>query len=354
MTDEALLYGATGYVGGLIARRASERDRPVTLAGRSRDDLAAVAGSLEADYRVFSLDDPAGIDDALADVTVVLNCVGPFSLSNRPLVEGCLRTGTHYLDIAGEVPAVRTVAGYDERAGAAGVSLLPGAGFGVVPTDCLAASLADAVPSARTLRLAFQAVGGASQGTLRTLLGDLHTDGVVRRDGSLVPERPGTRSLCVDFGAGPVDTVSNPWRADLFTAGYSTDVPTVETYSAFPRPIRWLTRRGRIGRAIWGSRPMQGALDRLVDRRPDGPDASERESGETHVWGEVESGDGTTVAARLHGPEAYEFTVRTALELANRVRDGDAPAGFQTPATAYGAEIVTAIDGVTVEGPAED
>lgn len=353
MTNDIVLYGATGYVGGLIARRASERGTPLTLAGRNGDELASMAGPLETDYRDFSLDDPTGMDDALADATAVLNCAGPFSLSNSPLVEGCLRTCTHYLDIAGEVPAFRTVAAYDDRAADAGVILLPGAGFGVVPTDCLAASLADSVPSARRLRLSFQTDGGVSQGTARTLFSDLHTDGVVRRDDSLVPDRPGARTLRVDFGAGPVRTVSNPWRADLFTAGYSTDIPNVETYSAFPRPVQWLMRRGPIGRALWGSRPMQGAIDRLIDLLPSGPDAAKRESGATHVWGAVDTGGGTTVETRLHGPEAYEFTVRTALELTDRVRDGDAPAGFQTPATAYGTEFVTEIDGVTVERPTE-
>jgi short subunit dehydrogenase-like uncharacterized protein len=351
MTAAFLLYGATGYTGGLIARKAVERGLRPILAGRSRAKLAPIAAALGVDYRVAALDEPASLDQALADQPLVLNCAGPFGQSGGPLVEACLRTGAHYLDLAGEFPEFEALAAQGQRAAAAGVMLMPGVGFGVVPTDCLAAYLHQRLPDARRLSLAFQTVGGVSQGTAQTLFKDIMSPGVVRRGGRLVPSRPAEQRRKIDFGQGPVTAVTNPWRGDLVTAFHTTAIPDIETFTAFPAPVPQLMAANGWAGGLWRNKQFQQYLDGLIARLPAGPSDEALAGGRTAIWGEAVSASGQRVAARLYGPEAYLFTALTALAVVAEVLAGKTAAGFRTPAGVYGADFVLSIPGVRRDEP---
>src|SRR5512135_729382 len=98
MRSGFLLYGATGFVGEAIARLAVQRGLKPILAGRNAAKVNALAEELSLTSRVFRLDDSAALDKALAEVSVVLHCAGPYIYTYKQMVEGCLRTGTHYLD----------------------------------------------------------------------------------------------------------------------------------------------------------------------------------------------------------------------------------------------------------------
>lgn len=153
MSSSFLLYGANGYTSALIARLAVQHGLRPILAGRNLEKIEPLSAELGLEYRAFTLDDDAAVDEALADVGVVLHCAGPFSQTSKPMVAGCLRTKRHYLDITGEVAVFEAIAACDAEAKAAGVMLLPGVGFDVVPSDCLAAHLKARLPLATsTLR----------------------------------------------------------------------------------------------------------------------------------------------------------------------------------------------------------
>jgi short subunit dehydrogenase-like uncharacterized protein len=146
--SEWMIYGANGYTGRLIARLAVQRGERPILAGRDAAAVGALAAELDLPHRAVSLHDAAGLREALSGVAVVAHCAGPFDLTAAPMVEACLATGTHYVDITGEIGVFEAVFARDDDARAAGVVLLPGAGFDVVPTDCLAAMLHAALPTA--------------------------------------------------------------------------------------------------------------------------------------------------------------------------------------------------------------
>jgi short subunit dehydrogenase-like uncharacterized protein len=141
MAGNILLYGATGYTGRLIAREARAMGAGVVLAGRNPNKLKAVARQLDLPWRAFDLADLARLAAALKDFFVVLNAAGPFSSTARPVADACLREGTHYLDITGEIDVFEALFARDAEAKRAGAMLLPGVGFDVVPSDCLAAHL---------------------------------------------------------------------------------------------------------------------------------------------------------------------------------------------------------------------
>ena len=343
-----LIYGVTGYTGALISRMAAQAGVDHIAAGRTQARVDRHAGACGVEARAFGLDSPAQLDQALADVGVVLNTAGPFARTAGPLVEACLRTGTHYLDLAGEVPEFEAVRAFDSRARERGIMLMPGVGFGVVPTDAVAAKLAAGLPDATRLRIAFEAVGGVSRGTLGTLFHDIGRTGVRRRNGALVPARPAEEVRRIDLGDGGRIAVTNPWRADLVTAYWSTGIDTIDTYTVFPGPVRWLMRASRVTGWLMSRRLVQSLLSALLRRLPAGPDEQALSSGSTRIWAEVENADGARTTMRVRGPEAYVFTARTALDVAGRVLGGAAPAGFQTPVMAYGPDLLDRIDGVEV------
>ncbi|MGE5265069.1 MAG: saccharopine dehydrogenase family protein, partial [Acidobacteriota bacterium] len=213
MSSGFLLYGANGFVGDAIARMAVQRGFKPVLAGRNAARVQALAAELGLESRVFSLKDPKAMDAALAEVAVVLHCAGPFIHTFKPMMEGCLRTGTHYLDLTGEIPVYQGLADGDAEAKARHVMLMPGVGFDVVPTDCLALHLKQRLPGATRLALAFMSRGpaGLPPGTQKTSIESSAFGGRVRRNGQLVPFPAERETRMVDFGRGPVEAMLFPW-----------------------------------------------------------------------------------------------------------------------------------------------
>ena len=180
-----LIYGANGYTGSLIARAAAARGHQPILAGRNAEPLATLARELGLEHRIFALDSPDAVAEGIRGVGMVLHCAGPFAHTSKPMADACLRTGVHYLDITGEVGVFEALAARDQEAKAAQVMLLPGVGFDVVPSDCLAAHLKRRLPSANRLALGFQTFGSVSRGTATTMVENIARGGVVRQDGRL-------------------------------------------------------------------------------------------------------------------------------------------------------------------------
>ena len=187
MSSNILIYGSNGYTGELIVERAADEGAKPVLAGRSHDKIETQAALCELDFRVFALDEPAALDQGLKDMRVVLNCAGPFSRTAAPIAEACIRTGTHYLDITGEIEVFEALASMGDAAKDARVMLMPGTGFDVVPTDCLAAHLKRRMPAATELTLAFKAIGRPSRGTATTMLENIHKGGMIRSSVKLSP-----------------------------------------------------------------------------------------------------------------------------------------------------------------------
>lgn len=342
-----LIYGANGYTGELIARLAVEQGLRPVLSGRNREAVAALAHELGLDFRIANLDAPAELDLALADMGAVIHCAGPFWRTAAPMVDACLRNRVDYLDITGEIAVFEALHRRDAEAKTAGIMLLPGAGFDVVPSDCLAAHLKRRLPTATHLTLAFKALGGISRGTAITAVESLGkgSGGVIRRDGALTPIPPGSKTRRVDFGRGPRQTVCIPW-GDVSTAYFSTGIPNIEVYMAMSgRMIRGM-QMGRYAGPLLGLAPVQALLKQGIRARAPGPSDAMRAKSISLLWGMAADG-GQRVETRMTTPEGYTLTAQTALHIAGKVMAGDAPAGFQTPSTAYGADLIMEIDGVT-------
>ena len=213
----------------------------------------------------------------------------------------------------------------------------------MVPTDCLAAHLADRLPDATHLALGFDALGSVSAGTAKTAIEFLGEGGMVRRDGLLERVPPAHKTRRIDFGRGERTAATIPW-GDLVTAYHTTGVPNVEVYAAMPEPVIWSLRGSSLFAPVLGCGPVKSTLQELIDATVHGPSERQREQGRSYLWGEATNDAGERVITRMETPETYALTVETALETATRALDGDAPAGYQTPAGAYGADLVLNVE----------
>jgi short subunit dehydrogenase-like uncharacterized protein len=341
-----LIYGANGYTGEIIAREAVKRGLKPVLAGRKKESIEKLAAELGLPFRVFALDETDKLEAALNEVDFVLHCAGPFSITSKPMCQACLRTGRHYLDITGEIAVFEAMARLDEKAKAADIMIMPGVGFDVVPSDSLAVHLKNRMPAATNLTLAFHGTGKISHGTQATMTMNIGRGGAVRRGGEIVSVPAAWKVRPIDFGPVLKRGVTIPW-GDVSTAYYSTGIPNIEVYTVVPPQAQKIMVLSRyIGWLLaWG--PAQKYLQSRIP--PGGASAEERAKGKVYLYGEVSDEEGNKVASRLFGPEAYDLTVLTALKIAERILAGHAPRGFQTPAKAYGADMILEIPGVTRE-----
>jgi len=344
-----LIYGSYGYTGSLIVEECDERGIEPVLAGRNTKKVDEQAEEWGFEGRSFSVESPGQVAEELedAEADAVLNCAGPFVDTYETMVEACLEAGADYLDITGEISVFEGCAEYDGEAEEAGITVVPGVGFDVVPSDCLASHLADRLEDPTYLAVALRSLGNISSGTARTVVEGIGEGSAIRRDGVVESRRMGWKTRLVDFGdgEGTVEALSVP-LGDISTAYHSTGIENIEGYVAFRPSERLLVRATNLASPVLSTRPAKGVLRRVVEHLAKGPDEQQRLQKRGHVWGEVRAGDEKRVS-RLTSPVPYALTAMTAAVALDRV--GDADAGFQTPATAFGKEFVTEFEGVELE-----
>jgi short subunit dehydrogenase-like uncharacterized protein len=341
-----LIYGANGYTGELITRFAAEKGLKPILAGRNAEKVEALAKQYGFEFRVFDLNDSAGLYAALQEVEFVLHCAGPFSLTSGMMVEACIRSKRHYLDITGEISVFEAMAARDELAKEAGVMIMPGVGFDVVPSDCLARHLKNRLPSANNLTLAFYGLGRISHGTQATMTMNVGRGGAIRQNGEIVSVPAAWKTREIDFGEVKKQGVTIPW-GDVSTAFYSTGIPNIEVYTIVPEQQLKLLKLSRYLGWILATKPIQNILQKQIPAG--GPSDEERAKGKSYLWGEATDDAGNRVEARQIGPEGYTLTALTALAIAEKILAGNFCAGFQTPAKCYGADLILEIEGVARE-----
>lgn len=328
-----MIYGANGYTGELIAREAVRRGHHPLLAGRDAKRIGALSRELALDARVFDL---GNID--LSGVAAVLHCAGPFLHTSPAMVRACRNAGVHYLDVTGEIAVFESILRLKESA----VTLLPGVGFDVVPTDCLAAMLKERLPDAQELILAFYMRGASiSRGTAKTMLEGIGYGGAIRRDGKIVRVPAAYDAREIPFSCGTRMAMTIPW-GDVSTAFYTTGIPNIRVYSAtHPKTIRRVQRFRRL-LPLAKRKPVQRVLQALASRKR-GSNEQQRESGRSYLWGCVSNAGGESVTLAMEVAEGYAFTVQSSLNAIERLLGSPARPGSFTPARYFGADFVFSV-----------
>lgn len=350
MTEKKiLLYGANGYTGRLIAKYALSYSLKPTLAGRNEIEIKHLADTLQLPFEIIDLDDQKKLDDIVAKHFIVIHAAGPFSRTAKAMVESCIRNHVHYTDINGDISCFEMVKKYNEEAIKSKCMLLPGVGFDVVPTDCIAKLLHQHMPEASDLQIAFATIGSSiSHGTATTMAEKLGEKGAKRVDGKIIRVPLGQNGMQVDFGEKKLFCMSIPW-GDISTAYHTTGIQNIETFTAvkpslykqlkFQGLFNWVLRTPYVRKMIF----------KKIDQRPAGPGESMLKNGKCLVWGQVKNPEGKIKKALLTGPEGYLFTAHASLIIAREILDGNWKEGYQTPAGMYGFELAKKVPGVTIK-----
>ncbi|MFI5132484.1 MAG: saccharopine dehydrogenase family protein, partial [Chitinophagales bacterium] len=238
---------------------------------------------------------------------------------------------------------------YDAAAKKAGIMLLPGAGFDVVPTDCVALQLKKLLPDAVALKLAFATLGGGlSHGTASTMVSRLGEKGAVRKDGKIIRRPLGEKGIWVDFGKKKLFVMTIPW-GDVSTAYFSTGIPDIEVYTGISKKVYNILKLQPLFNWMLRTKLIRNYIQRKINLRAAGPNDEQRSKAMSLVWGQVRNAEGKTATIRLNGPDGYTLTAHSSLIVVKKILNGNFCPGYQTPASAYGENLVMEISGVERE-----
>jgi short subunit dehydrogenase-like uncharacterized protein len=338
-----MIYGANGYTGALIAREAKVRGLVPVLAGRSADKIEPLARELGFEPRIFAVGAPESMAPHLDGVGLVLHCAGPFAKTSAPMIDACLRAKAHYLDITGEISVFEHAQRKNGDAKTAEVVVCPGVGFDVIPTDCVAASLKEALPDADHLSLGFDSTSALSAGTAKTTVEGIPQGGKVRRGGTIVDVPHAYETRRIDFGRGEKLAMTIPW-GDVSTAFYSTGIPNIDVFVPSSPLIIFGTKQVNHLKWLLGSGPVQGAL-KMLAAKSKGPSAEQLARQSTYVWGEATNPRGEKKTARIRTANGYAITVTGALGIVEHLLQHRPEGGTYTPSRLMGPDFVTKLPG---------
>lgn len=340
-----VIYGAYGYSGKLIAEEAVRRGHRPLLAGRDATRLQDLAVELGLAWRVFGLDNSENVVDALHDVKLVINCAGPFSATAEPMLQACIQAKAHYIDITGEINVFEHAKSLSQKASEAGVTLCPGAGFDVIPTDCIASTLAERMPDATHLDLGFFGGRALSPGTAKTAIEGFKDGVIVRENHKLTPYPLGYLQKTIDFGTGSRSATPITW-GDVSTAYTSTGIANIRVFvSVSARSLRAL-RLANALRPFLRFSVIQRLLKRRIGRKVHGPNAATRSLQRMHVWGEIHNARGEKITAHVDTPNGYEMTSWGPVFIAERLLSDEEHTGYVTPSQLMGADWLFSLPGV--------
>lgn len=382
-TYDLVLFGATSFVGQLVARYlvetcGQEQTLSWALAGRSRERLEVLKQTLgEAGQAlpviIADVEDYGSLEALCRQTRVVVSTVGPYALYGEPLVEACTAIGTDYCDLSGEVQWIRRmIQSYEAKARASGARIVHACGFDSIPSDLgvwhlqqqamdmFGAPCPDVRMRVKALR------GGLSGGTLASMINiarETAENPALRKElanpFSLCPpehrsqrRQPAIKSAEFDrkFGAwvapflmGAINIRVVHRTNALMQAGYGRE---------FTYDEAMITGTGMKGRAkAYGVtaamatfftasafRPSRWLVEKLVPQPGEGPAPEDQEAGFFDLRFVGTAADGRTLMTRVAGDRdpGYGSTARMLGEAAMTLAfdlPAEQPGGFWTPAS---------------------
>jgi short subunit dehydrogenase-like uncharacterized protein len=348
MQNQFLLYGANGYTGKLIAKLAATYNLQPILAGRTEANIKPLADELQLPYRIIDLDNKEQLENALSEVKLVLHAAGPYVYTAKQMIEACLKTDVHYIDINGDISVFEMLKRYDAAAKEKNIMVMPGVGFDVVPTDCIALQLKNKMPDATHLKLAFASIGGSlSHGTATTMTGKIGEGGAARENGEIVRRPLGQKGVWVNFGEKKLFVMTIPW-GDISTAYTTTGIPDIETYTGIAPKVY------RILKLQWGfnwllrTEFVRNIIRKKIKAKPAGPSDEQRKNSSSLVWGEASNASGEKITACISCLDGYTLTARSSLIISKKILEGNFKTGYQTPAGCYGENLIMEVPGTKI------
>lgn len=363
---DVVLYGATGFTGRQTVRyftKFAPADLKWAIAGRNLSKLKAINAGVPV--IVADSSDQTAIDTMVQRTRVLLTTAGPFALYGTGIVDACVRFRTHYCDITGETPWVRSLIDrYQDKAAAEGTKLIPFSGFDSVPSDLGAMLIAGALgPQTATVRAFFQMFGGLNGGTLASALNMAETGADKRmRDPFLLS--PGMQRPLKDFERDPAaaafDEDTRTWTAPFVMGPINTRVVRRScqilgldfAYQEYLKMEGTLAGPLAVGLAAGGAlleagfhfSPVRQFLRMVAPAPGAGPSEKTMDEGwfRCELVGRASDGRKARALIADHGDPGNRVTVKCLCEsaLALALDELPARAGFLTPSTGLGDALV--------------
>ncbi|MBK8787605.1 MAG: saccharopine dehydrogenase NADP-binding domain-containing protein [Chitinophagaceae bacterium] len=345
MQNQLLLYGANGYTGKLIAKLAATYNLQPILAGRTEANIKPLAAELQLPYRIIDLDNKEQLENALSAVKLVLHAAGPYVYTAKQMIEACLQTGVHYIDINGDISVFEMLKKYDAAAKEKSIMVMPGVGFDVVPTDCIALQLKNKMPDATHLKLAFASIGGGlSHGTATTMTGKIGEGGAARENGMIVRKPLGQKGMWVNFGTKKLFVMTIPW-GDISTAYTTTGIPNIETYTGMAPKVYRILKLQWAFNWLLRTEFVRNIIRKKIKAKPAGPSDEQRKISSSLVWGEATNPSGEKLTACISCLDGYSLTAHSSLLISKKILDGNFKTGYQTPSGCYGENLIMEVPG---------
>jgi short subunit dehydrogenase-like uncharacterized protein len=312
-----LIYGATGYTGTMICHEAARRGIDFEIAGRNAEKLSMLAAQLQVPFHAFEVNDVAGWQQSLDGKTALLNIAGPFSETAEMAMEACLIFKVHYFDITAEVDIYRLAESKDEVAKAAGIMILSGAGL-FATYDPLVLHTAKRTKNPASLRAAFKYSGGFTPGSVASSANIINAGLLIRENGEIQKLSEATPAS-FDFGNGAEECFPTP-LGGIVLSYKSTGIPNIKEYFQMALPAE--------------------TSEAETLKLQEGQTVAHAEHEKSKILVEVTDADGTMVRSMIEMPDGYMPTVTSSLEIVSRALRGLFKPGFQSPASAYGEELL--------------
>lgn len=343
------VFGATGLSGRGVARELVDRGADVVLVGRDQNKLASVSLSVGGSVRTRVVSGLAELVRLLhvEKPGVVVNAVGPYSATSLPLARASLAAGVHYLDQANELEPVRQLLELDGEARRQGVTLVTGAGFGVLATEALVIELRSGHrPPARAMVAAVPAVRELGSSVLASAVDAIAYGGRRYRDGQLVRCRLGAHHERIPIpDALPREALAVP-TGELEAARLASDAGDVIAYSSEIPTGRAVRKVMPAVSALLAVRPIRATAQRLIERMRLTPPV--RAGDVSWAYARLEWADGRRREAWLRTGEGYAFTARVAALAAGQLGDGSTAPGAFTPGALFGVDLARQAGGEIV------
>lgn len=334
-----LVYGALGYTGSLFVEHALDKRIPIVLAAMQHE-VKNLSEKYSIEYRIFEISDVQHIVAYLSDVKAVINLANVSYGINRHLIEACIQTKTHYVDLAAEYPDILEIYKLHHVAFANGVMLMPGAGFNLAPTDIAGRLASEGLPDSEKLFLGFATFGAASRGTIKTVLKLATATGYSRVSGDLIMSKPPFEKRLFRADGKDYNLIHNPLMGDSLTGFITTKIRTIATYSYYP----WILIQFMQGRMNW----LRKFLFRYSNLFfPLGPTQEELAKQYTYTWAQTENKHNQKLIVTIKGPQAYLFTVKIIGRVIDQLAVNNTYPGF-TPPSVYGRSLIDGIEGVQI------
>jgi len=387
---DLVVWGASGFTGRLVVEYLV-RKYPLggelrwAVAGRDRSKLESVLAEVPGSEQqppiiIADSHDDDSLERLTRSTSVVLTTVGPYANYGSELVAACVRNGTHYCDLAGEVQWMRAMIDrHQSGAVASGARIVPSCGFDSIPSDlgvfCLQNYALEqyGAPCNEITLLVKAMKGGASGGTVASMLTALdqaredrdiakilmdpyalNPDG--ERDG---PD--GRDQTSVEFNAD-----AGVWTGPFIMAAVNTRVVRrTNVLRGYPYGRDFRYREATItgsGAGGWCKSAMLTAglgsfmlassiaftrkkiVPRLVPKPGEGPTAHQRESGFFDLLLIGRLPDGKLLRLKVKGDRdpGYGSTSKMLTESAVCLAQDnlDVTGGFWTPASAMGKQLL--------------